>query len=52
MQAHNEVEQGVVLWEQDETIERWKGNYDKLLNEENPSTFFGEGMPKKLTGRK
>ena len=37
-------EQGVVLWEYDKTMERWKGYYDKLLNEENPRTVFGSGV--------
>ena len=34
-------EQGVVLWEHDKIIERWKVYYGKLLNEENPRTVFG-----------
>ena len=38
-------EQGVVLWENDQIIERWKGYFGKLLNEENPMTFFGDGVP-------
>ena len=38
-------EQGVVLWEYDKIIERWKGYYGKLLNEENPMTVFGDGVP-------
>ena len=38
-------EQGVVLWEHDKIIERWKGYFDKLLNEENPRTVFGDGVP-------
>ena len=38
-------EQGVVLWEHDEIIERWKEYYGKLLNEENPRTVFGDGVP-------
>ena len=38
-------EQGVVLWEHDKIIERWKGNFGKLLNEENPRTVFGDGVP-------
>ena len=37
-------EQGVVLWEHDKIIERWKGYFGKLLNEENPRTVFGEGL--------
>ena len=39
-------ERGVVLWEHDNIIERWKGYYGKLLNEENPRTVFGDGVPK------
>ena len=38
-------EQGVVLWEHDKIIERWKVYYGKLLNEENPRTVFGDGEP-------
>ena len=38
-------EQGVVLWEHDKIIERWKGYYGKLLNEENPRIAFGDGVP-------
>ena len=38
-------EQGVVLWEHDKIIERWKGYFGKLLNEENPRTVFGDGVP-------
>ena len=26
-------------------IERWKGYFDKLLNEENPRSIFGDGVP-------
>ena len=37
-------EQGVVQWEHDKIIERWKGYYDNLLNEENPRTVFGDGV--------
>ena len=37
-------EQGVVLWEHDKIIERWKGYYGNLLNEENPMTVFGDGV--------
>ena len=33
------------LWEYDKTIARWNGYYGKLLNEENPVTVFGDGMP-------
>ena len=38
-------EKGVVLWEHDQIIERWKGYFGKLLNEENPRTVFGDGVP-------
>ena len=38
-------EEGVYLWEHDKIIERWKGYYGKLLNEENPGTVFGDGVP-------
>ena len=38
-------EQGVILWEHDKIIERWKGYYGNLLNEENPRTVFGGGVP-------
>ena len=38
-------EQGVVLWAHDTIIERWKGYFGKLLNEENPMTVFGYGVP-------
>ena len=37
--------QGVVLSEHDKIIERWIGYYGKLLNEENPRTVLGDGMP-------
>ena len=37
-------EQGVVLWEHDKIIERLR-YYGKLLNEENPRTVFGDGVP-------
>ena len=37
--------QGVVLWEHDQIIERWKGCFGKLLNEENQRTVFGDGVP-------
>ena len=37
--------QGVVLWEPDQIIERWKGYFGKLLNKENPRTVFGDGVP-------
>ena len=32
-------------WEHDTIIERWKGYYGKLLNEENPRTVFGDRVP-------
>ena len=35
----------MVLWEHDTIIERWKGYYGNLLNEENPRTVFGDGVP-------
>ena len=35
----------MVLWEHDDIIERWKGYYVKLLNEENPRTVFGDVVP-------
>ena len=35
----------MVLLEHDKIIERWKGYYGKLLNEENPRTVFGDGVP-------
>ena len=38
-------EQGVGQWEHHKIIERWKGYYGKLLNEENPRTAFGDGVP-------
>ena len=38
-------EQGVVLGEHDNIIERWKGYYGKRVNEENPMTVFGDGVP-------
>ena len=31
--------------ENDKIIERWKGYYGKLLNEENPRTVFDDGVP-------
>ena len=34
----------MVLWEHDNIIERWKVDYGKLLNEENPRTVFGDGV--------
>ena len=38
-------EQGVVLWDHDNIIERWKGYYVKLLKGEKPMTVFGDGVP-------
>ena len=38
-------EQGVVLWEHDQIIQRWKEYFGKLLYEENPRTVFGDGVP-------
>ena len=38
-------EHGVVLRERDMIIERWKGYFDKLLNEENPRSIFDDGVP-------
>ena len=35
----------MVLWEHDKIIERWKSNYGKLLNEDNPMTLYGDGVP-------
>ena len=35
----------MVLWEHDKIIERWKGFFGKLLNEENPRTVFVDGVP-------
>ena len=37
---HIKDEQGVVLWEHDQIIERWKAYFGKLLNEENPRTIL------------
>ena len=38
-------EHGVVLRDLDMIIGRWKGYFDKLLNEENPRSIFGDGVP-------
>ena len=35
----------MVLWEHDQIIERWKGYFGKLLNEENPRTVVTDGVP-------
>ncbi len=37
--------EGVRLWEHDKIEERWKCHYDKLLNEANWKTHFGDGAP-------
>ena len=34
----------MVIWEHEKIIERWKGYYGKLLNEENPRAVFGDGV--------
>ena len=41
-------EHGVVLRDLDMIIGRWKGYFDKLLNEENPRSIFGDGVPNDL----
>ena len=38
-------EHGVVLRDLDMIIGRWKGYFDKLLNEENPRSIFDDGVP-------
>ena len=38
-------EHGVVIRELDMIIGRWKGYFDKLLNEENPRSIFDDGVP-------
>ena len=38
-------EHGVVLRDMDMIIERWKGYFNKLLNEENPRSIFDDGVP-------
>ena len=40
-------EQGVILRDLDMIIGRRKGYFDKLLNEENPSSIFDDGVPNK-----
>ena len=40
-------EHGVILRDLDMIIGRWKGYFDKLLNEENPRSIFDEGLPNK-----
>ena len=35
----------MVLRDLDMIIGRWKGYFDKLLNEENPRSIFGDGVP-------
>ena len=37
-------DQGVVLTEKDHIVERWKTYFEKLLNEENPRSLFGDGQ--------
>ena len=38
-------EHGVILRDLDMIIGRWKGYFDKLLNEENPRSIFDDGVP-------
>ena len=40
-------EHGVILRDLDMIIGRWKGYFDKLLNEENPRFIFNDGVPNK-----
>ena len=40
-------EHGVILRDLDMIIGRWKGYFDKLLNEENPRSIFDDGVPNK-----
>ena len=40
-------EHGVILSDLDMIIRRWKGYFDKLLNEENPRSIFDDGVPNK-----
>ena len=42
-------EHGVILRDLDRPmiIGRWKGYFDKLLNEENPRSIFDDGVPNK-----
>ena len=42
---HIKNEHGVVLWDLDMIIGRIKGYFGKLLNEENPSSIFDDGLP-------
>ena len=35
----------MVIWEHDQITEQWKGYFGKLVNEDNPSTVFGDGVP-------
>ena len=37
-------EHGIVLRDLDMIIERWKGYFDKLLNEDNPRSIFDDGV--------
>ena len=41
-------EQGVVLWEHDQIIERWKGYFGKLLNEEKPRSLWRWSAKRRL----
>ena len=34
-----------IIFENVQIIERWKSYYGKLLNEDNPRTVFGDGVP-------
>ena len=38
-------EHGIVLRDLDMIIGRWKGYFDKLLNEDNPRSLFDDGVP-------
>ena len=40
-------EHGVILRDLDTIIGRWKGYFDKVLNEENPRSIFYDGVPNK-----
>ena len=39
------MEHGEVLRDLDMIIRRWKGYFDKLLNEENTRSIFDDGVP-------
>ena len=45
LQKQIKNEHGVVLRDLDMIIGRWKGYFDKLLNEENPRSIFDDGVP-------